>query len=228
MADNEVLKPSKFVKNLTGKTFGRLTVQSYQGVQSNGHAEWLCICSCGNSKITTGGKLLGGRVRSCGCLEKESRGKAWRTHGLSRTPEHWAWFSMKQRCLNPKVHNYSDYGGRGIKVCDEWKDSFENFYRDMGKKPTPQHSLDRIDVNGPYDRQNTRWATKREQSNNRRNNRILEFNGERMTVSQWTQKLGFREQTLRARLRVGWSVERALTQPEREPRPHNKNGDSDS
>lgn len=224
MAENEIQEMSPQVKSLAGQKFGRLTVLRYAGITPDHHARWECVCDCPAKgiKIVTTGKLRRGHVRSCGCLERESRGLHWKTHGMSRTPEHWCWFSMKQRCLNPKADNYADYGGRGIKVCDRWIASFEAFYEDMGKKPSPKHSIDRKDVNGPYDKENCRWATKKEQSRNRRNTRPIPFGDESLTIAEWAERIGCDGQVISKRLQSGWSVERALTTPLRPWPPKHK------
>lgn len=213
MAENEIQAMSPFVKKLAGRKFGRLTVLRYIGVDAKHHALWECRCDCGGMKTAATGNLQRGSVMSCGCLERENRGKHWRTHGMSRSAEHWAWFSMKQRCLNSERRNWKDYGGRGIAVCDHWRDSFENFYADMGPRPTAQHSLDRKDVNGPYDKANCRWATKKEQSRNRRNNHRITFRGETLTITEWAERIGVDAQVVFKRLQSGWELEKALTTP---------------
>jgi hypothetical protein len=123
---------------------------------------------------------------------------------------------MKARCLNPAIPNYHLYGGRGIKVCDRWRDSFENFFADMGKAPYRSLSIDRIDNNGGYKLGNCKWSTNEEQANNKRTNHVLTFNGRSQTLAQWADELRIKRVTLQARItRYGWSVERALTTPVR-------------
>lgn len=133
-------------------------------------------------------------------------------HGLTRTPEYRAWASMKQRCTNPRVRSWSNYGGRGITVCERWSNSFEFFLEDMGPRPTPAHSLDRIDNDGHYEPGNCRWATASEQRRNDRNNRPITFAGETLPLIQWAQRTGITARTIGDRLDRGWPVERALTQ----------------
>ena len=116
---------------------------------------------------------------------------SYNTHGMSKTPEYQAWQSMKKRCLNPNYHRYSDWGGRGIAVCDRWKNSFQNFFLDMGSRPTAKHSLDRIDNNADYSSENCRWATKAEQANNTRYNRLITIGCVTLTIVQWEKKNGF-------------------------------------
>ncbi|HAM41644.1 MAG TPA: hypothetical protein DCP69_09995 [Candidatus Omnitrophica bacterium] len=135
-----------------------------------------------------------------------------RTHGMCTTQEYKNWFSMKSRCTNQRNYAYRYYGGRGITVCDEWM-TFEPFLRDMGRRPSPQHSLDRIDNDGPYCRENCRWATRTEQMHNTRSNRWFELNGQRMVLQDWARQIGASYATLYTRLARGWPVERALTLP---------------
>ncbi len=120
------------------------------------------------------------------------------------------WQDMQQRCYNPNCKKYSIYGARGIKVCDRWLESFSNFLEDMGEKPDG-FSIDRIDNNGDYSPENCKWATPKEQALNRRTNRFIEYNGERLTVTQWADKLGMVHNVLRKRLELGWTLEKALS-----------------
>lgn len=156
--------------DLTGKKFGRLTVISFHEMMSTGHSRWLCRCECGNKKIVQYANLKSGSVQSCRCLNRESVRKSNSTHKMKGTSVYYAWNSMKQRCLNSSCRNYPLYGARGIFVCERWLESFENFYADMGDKTSPKHSLDRINNDGNYEPGNCRWATAKEQSNNKRNN----------------------------------------------------------
>ena len=137
------------------------------------------------------------------------------THGMSRTPEYQAWRNMKKRCFNPNTKQYSDWGGRGITVCDRWKNSFENFLADMGLKPTPKHSIDRINNDDDYCLDNCRWATKAEQYNNRRSNRFITIDDDTLTIVQWEKKMGYKENVIWQRLKMGWSEYRAVMTPVR-------------
>jgi len=145
----------------------------------------------------------------------QRRGKYSKRHGLSDTPEHHAWRNMRRRCLSPSDKEYKNYGGRGISICERWGD-FNLFLEDMGQRPSPLHSLDRLNNEGDYDPANCRWATKSEQSANRRISRFLTFNGQTMTMAAWGRYLGLGPRggnMIRLRLNKGWTVERTLTTP---------------
>ena len=135
-------------------------------------------------------------------------------HGMSKTSTYKSWEAMIQRCSNASLKSYKNYGGRGISVCDEWT-KFEKFYADMGIKPNGC-SIDRIDVNGNYDQLNCRWSTMKQQNRNRRNNRLIEFNGETMCVNEWAESLGINKRTLLNRITNGWEIKKALTHPVRQ------------
>lgn len=154
----------KFI-NLSGNTYGRLKVISFAYYKDN-NSQWNCICSCGNSSIVKGYNLRNGRVKSCGCYRKENTPRL--THGeTNKTKEYIAWAAMIQRAENINHPYYYRYGGRGIKICDRWRYSFENFLADMGRAPSENHSLDRENNDGDYEKSNCRWATKYEQVHNR-------------------------------------------------------------
>ena len=137
------------------------------------------------------------------------------THGMHGTPEYHSWEHMKQRCFNPNYKHYSNWGGRGITVCDRWKNSFENFLADMGSRPTSKHSIDRIGNNGDYRPDNCRWATKVEQANNKRSNRLITIACVTLTITQWTKEMGFSESVIYNRLKDGWSEFDAVMTPVR-------------
>lgn len=152
--------------------------------------------------------LKSGNTMSCGCYKSEQAA----SHGMSDSSEYKIWDAMLQRCGNPKTQKYTAYGGRGITVCAEWS-SFEQFYKDMGPRPSKDHSIDRIDNNGNYCKENCRWATRKEQQNNKRSNRMLTCKGETHTLTQWAAELGISLDGLRWRLKQGWSDEDAVTIP---------------
>jgi hypothetical protein len=161
--------------DLLGQRFGRLTVVA--SAPSGGkHARWLCACLCGTRKVVYSSNLLRGLTQSCGCLNREiSGGITKHAHSNSRngspSAEYVSWQSMKTRCENPSAANFKYYGGRGIMICARWRNSFEDFLADMGFRPSPQHSIDRIRVDGHYEPGNVRWATAKQQANNRRDPR---------------------------------------------------------
>ena len=159
------------VKDLTGLVFGRLKVLSF-AEKRNTKAFWLCRCECGKEKIIKGSSLLSRQNPSCGCLIGKSNIKNKQNiNGI--LPEYGIWKNIKSRCYNPSVKGYKNYGARGIKVCDRWINSFDNFMDDMGARPSLKHSIDRIDNDGNYEPNNCRWATNTEQANNRRTNVLL-------------------------------------------------------
>jgi len=203
-------------KDRIGQRVGRLIVleRAENKIEGNNvtRACWLCKCDCGNQLVITGhslSKAINGKggTRSCGCLAKEKPIK----HGMHNTSIYNIWAQMIQRCSNPKNTHYASYGGRGIKVCDKWKD-FSNFYADMGKRP-PSKTLDRKDNSLGYSKSNCQWATMKEQGNNRRTNLLISFNGKKKTLSQWADVVNLSYTCLGNRLRRGWSVEKALSTP---------------
>lgn len=152
--------------DITNQRFGRLVAIRHVGNDVRSKRIWLCQCDCKNEKHIRAGDLRSGKTKSCGCLQIEN-GSFRSTHGQTGTPEYLAWAGMLTRCNNPKSSNFEYYGGRGIKVCERWL-QYENFFADMGQKPTPTHTLDRINVDGNYEPANCRWATKKEQAKNKR------------------------------------------------------------
>lgn len=179
--------------DLIGKKYGRLEVisQGETKCKPNGAKViyWTCRCECGTQKDVMGEPLRDGRVKSCGCLRDETIGRLNFSHGKAKSKEYKSWLHIKYRCLNPNAAKYSDYGGRGITVCERWINSFENFYSDMGNAPSKKHTIDRIDVNGNYEPKNCRWADPTTQSNNHRNTVRLDFHGEQLTMSEIARKI---------------------------------------
>lgn len=207
---------------MVGKTFGRLTVLYRDGVADHHAAAWRCWCLCGTEKTMSGQRLRNGSATSCGCFMREGVSSRDRTHGQSNSPTWTTWHSMHLRCGNPNATGYQNYGGRGIRICKRWA-SFESFLADMGYRPSGT-SLDRVDVNGNYDPDNCRWATRKQQGENRRGLRIVEYEGRSMSLSQWSRETGIDRKTLRTRLCAGWSAGAALTVPVRpQTRPARRN-----
>lgn len=186
--------------DLVGLKFGKLTVLSELKERNNhGKVLFCCKCDCGNEVTIIGSKLKSGWSKSCSCLQKEKAKlskPANKIHGLTRTSIYTTYHSMIARCNNKNNASYPDYGGRGIKVCERWMESFENFNSDMGEKPTTEHSIDRIDVNGNYEPSNCRWATRIEQENNKRNNAIIFYKGKNYTIAQLSKILNINYSTL--------------------------------
>lgn len=203
--------------DLTGQRFGRLTVLGF-AERDEHHSWWWCRCDCGQIKRPTANKLRLGKTLSCGCWRAEKSRALLTTHGMCDHPLYNCWAKMRRRCFVETDPAYTDYGGRGITVCDRWvngadgKAGFERFVNDMGPKPTPQHSIDRRDSDGNYEPGNCRWATKAEQARNRRSNRYVEVGGARMSVAEACDRLGLSYAIVNDRLQKGWSFERAISQ----------------
>lgn len=201
--------------DLRGHRFERLTVIDAAG-SDNRKLLWLCLCDCGTRTVVKAVRLRSGHTKSCGCLHVErasERGRANTTHGKATSPVYRTWLNIKRRCENPRSTGYENYGGRGIAVCERWQ-TFQNFLADMGEPPAGM-SIDRIDVHGHYEPANCRWATATEQSRNARSNRSLTFRGRTLCVSEWAEVLGVSPYLIFGRLRLGWPVDRALTEPSR-------------
>lgn len=196
---------------LAGLRFDRLRVVSESGRNAAGQVTWLCRCDCGGSTVAAGSRLVHGGTRSCGCLAQDLA----TTHGYAKHPLYAVWRQMLGRCENPKHKQYGDYGARGITVCDAWHE-VSQFIADMGDRPSPLHSLERVDNNLGYSPENCRWATRAEQNRNRRVTRYFDHLGERLTLQEWAERLGISKATLASRLYLyGWIVEKAFTTPTR-------------
>jgi hypothetical protein len=200
-----------------GDRYGRLTIvsETERHITPRGKFRrvFTCICDCGVTKNIQLCDLTAGNTKSCGCLNIENHTKRLTKHGLYGTPEYRSYRHIRNRCLNPKVPAYPSYGGRGITICDRWLESFENFFADMGEKPSPKHSIERIDNDKGYSPDNCKWADDIEQANNKRNNRLIKYNGEIKTLAQWAEILGIKRQTITSRLRSGWSDEKIIATP---------------
>jgi hypothetical protein len=190
--------------NLIGLRFEKLTVLSELLQRSNsGKVVFECQCDCGKIVHVVGSKLKNGWTKSCSCLQKEITSKRSKidnkTHGFSRTSIYTTYHTMIARCYNPNTEAYKNYGGRGIKVCDRWLNSFENFAQDMGEKPDVKFSIERIDFNGNYEPSNCKWADNFEQENNKSTNVHITYQGNDYTIAELSRMLNINYYTLRNR-----------------------------
>ena len=203
--------------DLIGLRFGRLVAIERSTNSKSGKARWRCECDCGNGTVVLSTNLVRGLTLSCGCLSREITSKRFGTHRLSESRLHETWSDMKKRCYNPNSKSFPTYGGRGITVCEEWKDDFQSFYKwAMANGYADDLTIDRIDVNGNYSPENCRWVDKLTQANNCRTNHYLTFNGKTQSIAEWARELGVSDSLIRQRIvTLGWSVERALTEPSR-------------
>lgn len=199
--------------DLGDKRFGKLTVVSFDHTDDEFRCFWNVKCDCGKEKVVNGSHLKSGNTKSCGCLHKEMTTRYNKefniTHAMSHSSTYISWQSMKNRCCNINDQCYENYGRRGISVCDRWKDSFENFYKDMGDRPKGM-TIDRINNDGNYEHGNCKWATQREQGNNRRTNVFLTYNNLKLTVAQWARKLDMPHTTILRRIKHGWDIGKIL------------------
>jgi hypothetical protein len=217
----EATVPAKF--DLTNQRFGRL-VAKHVAFVSKGHGRvWHCVCDCGNTTESIRGNLVSGNTKSCGCLDREATGDRFRKHGDTRHRSTYAiWMKMKQRCCNPKCKSYGDYGGRGIRVCEEWAGSegYPAFIAHIGPRPSLAHTLDRYpDTNGNYEPGNVRWATRTQQNRNTRKTTKVTFNGETKTITEWARDYGMKSGMLYYRLvNKKMSFTEATAKPNEKPR----------
>lgn len=195
-------------KNILGKVFGQITVISPSNKKDNKSRAkmWLCKCSCGNEKIIFGSQLRSGAVRSCGCGMKKTQFD--KVHGLIHTLEYKRWAGMKSRCKSKPT-----YVKKGIKVCPQWENNFEQFFADMGKCPSKKHTIERTKNDEGYFKENCIWATQKVQNRNYSQNRVVELNGEKKCVTEWAEIYNVDRGLLYNRLNLGWSIERAIKQP---------------
>ena len=214
-----------------GDRFGRLVAVSLAGYKKWGYHAWLCRCDCGATPVVDSGSLRTGNTKSCGCIVREMSGaksprfKHGGTCGRIPTPEYAIWQGMVKRCTVPSCNHFDRYGGRGISVCDRWRD-FRLFLEDMGDRPSTSHSIERINNDGNYCPENCKWATRDEQSNNRSNSTKITYNGKTLTSTQWQKETGIPHRQIRCRIfELGWTAERALTTPT-DVRLHEWNGRS--
>ena len=196
-------------ENFTGNVFGKWTVIEYAGLGSGRRHHWRCRCVCGRESLVPSNNLKHGRSKSCLHCRRGRSGAEHRTGH----PAYNVWSSMIDRCNNPSAPSFNIYGGRGISVCERWRKSFDVFLSDMGERPSLAHSIDRIDNDGNYEPSNCRWATPKEQSRNRRNNRVITIDGFSASVAEWAERVGIRRETIYARLNSGMCPEDAVFTP---------------
>ncbi|WIW52370.1 hypothetical protein LRP31_25460 [Mesorhizobium mediterraneum] len=203
--------------DLTGRRFGRLAVIR-RAENIRGRPAWECVCECGDARAVSSSSLLHAGTQSCGCLCRErlsaSAKVSSKTHGRASTSEYRSWCAMKSRCLNSNATGFDRYGGVGVTVCAQWLGSFEAFIADMGEKPTPEHSLDRWpDKSGNYEPGNCRWATKREQANNRKDNNVVVYRGRSVTVREIAAAAAVSRTAIVRRVGRGWDAAKAIETP---------------
>lgn len=208
-------------RDYTGHKFGRLTALRFTGKRTtpSNNSIWVFQCDCGNVVERTI-PWSSTKVPSCGCYVKERMSNLNKTHGGRHDRLYLVWMGMRRRCFDKNANEYKNYGGRGITVCDEWKDyaKFREWAMTSGYDETAKRqgcTIDRIDVNGNYEPQNCRWADAKTQNNNRRNNRLVEYNNETKTLKQWSEELGLDYELILRRINSGWKVERAFSQKRR-------------
>ena len=199
---------------LTGRKFGRLTVIRRLVNDKRGQTRWLCLCDCGLEKELRGSKITRGETRSCGCLIRDTHTEHGQALAGKPTPEYMIWGSIIRRTTSLKEGDpgYENYKGRGIGVCERWRD-FRNFVADMGPRPSPKHTIERVDNNEGYSAENCRWASWVEQSRNRRSNRLPTHKGETKCMAEWSEITGIEYGAIKSRLQRGWDVARSLETP---------------
>lgn len=202
MAEQNSTKRAHNFKDLTGQRFGRLIAVSFSGIHASGYAEWSCLCDCGQIAIAISSNLIRGVTSSCGCYQLELARASLTTHGGSHTREYRSWAGAKERCLNPNAKAYKNYGGRGITMCDEWRDSFPQFLEDMGLCPKGL-SLDRENNELGYSRDNCRWTDRATQTRNRRYSVLVTHDGLTMTLKEWSARTGIPYRRLWKRRKAG-------------------------
>jgi hypothetical protein len=194
--------------DLIGKRFGRLVVLKFDGLKNGCRSMWKCICDCGDISIIDANSLKEGSSKSCGCLQKELVVKLMTTHGFgsskNRVPEYTLWINIKARCYNKNNPDYKKWGAKGVSMCDRWLNSFEDFFEDVGRRPSDIHSLDRYpNKSGNYEPGNVRWATSKEQARNTIRNRIIKYDNKEMIVSDWLKVLKVPQTSFYRQLRLG-------------------------
>jgi hypothetical protein len=196
--------------DLAGRRFGRLTAKVYVRMEGRKPNAWQCDCDCGKQVIVIVASLMNGNTTSCGCFHREQLRDRVRTHGGRRTPEYRIWSAIIHRCENPRAASFDRYGGRGIRVCERWRESYANFIADMGQRPTKEHSIERRDNALGYSPENCRWATRSDQARNTRRTRLVSAFGVTLCLADWADVSGVNYSTLHERLGSGEPPESAL------------------
>lgn len=196
-------------EEVIGKRFGRLTVICRNGNSSNSSKMYLCKCDCGKSKNVIGVYLLDGRTKSCGCLNSELVIKRSKTHGKTKTRLFSIWQNAITRCTNKNCYEYKNYGGRGITICDEWKNDFMSFYNwAMANGYSDKLTIDRIDNNKGYSPENCRWTDNKTQSRNRTDNHFYTYKGETKTIAEWAEIKNMNYKKLWKRIKHNWAEDK--------------------
>lgn len=201
--------------DLTGSRYVRLVVLS-RDEKKGKETRWNCICDCGTSKSISTSSLRTGKVSSCGCIRSEMHTKRLKTHGMSYTPTYRSWAAMRDRCSRKEHSHYASYGGRGIAVCERWQESFQEFLADMGERPHGT-TLDRIDNDRGYSKDNCQWSTRSVQNKNQHHPKRpglgmkLSHDGLTLTIKEWSSRLGIPVPTLHRRVKVGQPVHKVLS-----------------
>jgi len=209
------------VKVEPGVRFNRLTVIERGPSNPCGNSRWWCRCDCGNKTLVSGCNLGNNHTTSCGCAFREIASAMKTKHGESHgifapnraSAEYTTWVSMLGRCYNPKNERFSDYGGRGIKVCRRWRESYIAFLADMGRRPSKRHSLDRINNERGYSPKNCRWATMKEQCRNTRRTHLIAYSGLRLSIAEWSERTGMPAGTILKRAQSGWPAAKIFETP---------------
>jgi hypothetical protein len=232
MATITPIPPEKRFQDLTGQRFGRLVVLGWAG-HSKPNAAWVCRCDCGGEKLALSHNLKSLRTRSCGCLNLENLSNSGSADFCARDtkmhPEHKVWGQMIRRCHNPTERRFADYGGRGISVCDRWRygengtHGFMCFMTDMGSRPSPKHTIDRVNNNLGYSPDNCEWRTRTEQVRNRRNTIMIVYQDREMSLAEACEIAGVPLRVASSRLRNGMAADLVLSQPIKKQRGHTPN-----
>jgi len=200
--------------DITGLKYGKLTAISL-AYKKGAFSFWKCLCDCGNEVVVMKSYLVAGHTKSCGCIRRDLCSKRLLKHGATGTTEYNIWKNIIARTTSTNLPCSNRYIGRGITVCDEWRHSFEQFYKDMGAKPTPKHTIDRINNDGGYSPDNCRWATYKEQNSNKSNTVHVTINGITKTTNQWSAITGVSNSVIHRRIKRGWNPVRATTESAR-------------